>query len=102
MTYDRMHANEFLLTHEFLAMMLGVRRAGVTVAAGRLQQAGLIRYARGRIAIVDIEGLRERSCECYAVSKLEFDRLLGSAKNLNPKRLWLRAESQTGRLPSTN
>ena len=86
MTYDRMHADEFLLTHEFLAMMLGVRRAGVTVAAGALQRAGLIRYARGRITIRDLQGLQARSCECYAVSKLEFDRLLGHAEALQSKR----------------
>ena len=86
MTHDRMHTDEFLLTHEFLAMMLGVRRAGVTVAAGELQRAGIIRYTRGRITVLDIQELRDRSCECYAISKMEFDRLLGSAGNLNPKR----------------
>jgi len=79
MTRDRMPSDHFLLTQEFLAMMLGVRRAGVTVAAGALQRAGLIRYDRGRVAILDREGLQERACECYAVSKAEFDRLLGKS-----------------------
>ena len=79
MTHDRMPSDTFLLTHEFLAMMLAVRRAGVSVAAGALQRAGLIRYHRGRITILDREGLEERACECYAVTKAEFDRLLGSA-----------------------
>lgn len=77
MTHDRMQADEFPLTQEFLAMMLGCRRAGVTVAAGALQRAGLIRYARGRVTILDHEGLIKKSCECYGVSKREFDRLLG-------------------------
>ena len=77
MTRDRMGSNEFLLTHEFLAMMLGVRRAGVTVAAGGLQRAGLIRYKRGHVTIQDHQGLLKRSCECYGISKKEFDRLLG-------------------------
>ena len=77
MTHDRMDSDEFLLTQEFLAMMLGVRRAGVTAAAGALQRAGLITYKRGNIAIVDRPGLIRRSCECYQVSKKEFDRLLG-------------------------
>jgi CRP-like cAMP-binding protein len=86
MTRDRMHADEFVLTHEFLAMMLGVRRAGVTVAVGGLQRNGLIRNTRGRISVLNFEGLLERSCECYQVSKLEFDRLLGSAEDLSPKR----------------
>jgi CRP-like cAMP-binding protein len=84
MTHDRVHADEFLLTHEFLAMMLGVRRAGVTVAAGALQKRGLIRYKRGRVTILDVKGLQKLSCECYGVSKREFDRLLGDRKALQP------------------
>ena len=76
MTHDRMHSDEFLLTQEFLAMMLGVRRTGVTAAAGALQRAGLIRYKRGNVTIIDRRGLKRRSCECYGVSKKEFDRLL--------------------------
>ncbi|MGO9700103.1 MAG: Crp/Fnr family transcriptional regulator [Xanthobacteraceae bacterium] len=77
MTHDRMHSDEFLLTQEFLAMMLGVQRTGVTAAAGALQRAGLIRYSRGNVTIADRPGLIRRSCECYGVSKKEFDRLLG-------------------------
>ena len=77
MTHDRMQSDEFLLTQEFLAMMLGVQRTGVTVAAGALQRAGLIRYKRGNVTIIDRRGLIRRSCECYGVSKREFDRLLG-------------------------
>ena len=78
MTHDRMHSDEFLLTQEFLAMMLGVQRTGVTAAAGALQRAGLIRYKRGNVTILDRRGLLHRSCECYGVSKREFDRLLGN------------------------
>jgi CRP-like cAMP-binding protein len=80
MTHDRMHADEFLLTQEFLAMMLGVQRTGVSVAASALQRAGLIRYVRGNVSVLDRRGLEKRSCECYGVSKKEFDRLLGTAK----------------------
>ena len=58
-------------------MMLGVQRTGVTAAAGALQRAGLIRYKRGNVTIMDRRGLLNRTCECYGVSKLEFDRLLG-------------------------
>jgi len=76
MTHDRMHSDEFLLTQEFLAMMLGVQRTGVTAAAGALQRAGFIRYRRGNVTIIDRRGLLERSCECYGISKREFDRLL--------------------------
>ncbi|MGE0736381.1 MAG: Crp/Fnr family transcriptional regulator [Alphaproteobacteria bacterium] len=80
MTHDRMHSDDFLLTQEFLAMMLGVQRTGVTAAAGALQRAGLIRYNRGNVAILDRLGLERGSCECYGVSKMEFDRLLGDPK----------------------
>jgi CRP-like cAMP-binding protein len=76
MTHDRMQSDEFLLTQEFLAMMLGVQRTGVTAAAGALQRSGLIRYKRGNVTILNRRGLVQRSCECYGVSKKEFDRLL--------------------------
>lgn len=80
MTHDRMGgAEEYALTQEVLAAMLGVRRAGVTVAAGILQKAGFIRYSRGRITILDRAGLEAASCECYGVVKAQFDRLLGVA-----------------------
>jgi CRP-like cAMP-binding protein len=78
MTHDRMQSDEFLLTQEFLAMMLGVQRTGVTAAAGALQRAGLIRYTRGNVTIVDRRALIRHSCECYGISKREFDRLLGN------------------------
>lgn len=78
MTHDRMHSDEFLLTQEFLAMMLGVQRTGVSAAAGVLQRAGLIHYKRGTVTMIDRRGLKRRSCECYGVSKAEFDRLLGA------------------------
>jgi CRP-like cAMP-binding protein len=76
MTHDRMESEEFLLTQEFLAMMLGVQRTGVTRAASALQRAGLIEYTRGVVTILDRRRLKKLSCECYAVSKKEFDRLL--------------------------
>jgi CRP-like cAMP-binding protein len=75
MTHDRVSGDEFLLTQEFLAQMLGVRRARVNVAAGILQKAGLIRYTRGRIRISDRERLERSACECYRVIRAEYDRL---------------------------
>lgn len=77
MTRDRMPSDDFLLTQEFLGMMLGVRRTTVTDVMGSLQKAGLVRYRRGHVTILDHEALRQRVCECYEVSKREFDRLLG-------------------------
>lgn len=75
-THDRVGADQYLLTQEFLAQMLGIRRAGVSEAAGLLQKAGLIRYARGRITVLDRQGLESAACECYRVVKQEFDRLI--------------------------
>jgi CRP-like cAMP-binding protein len=77
MTRDRMPSGDFLLTHEFLGMMLGVRRTTVTDVMGGLQKARLIRYRRGHVSILEHEALQQRACECYSISKLEFDRLLG-------------------------
>jgi CRP-like cAMP-binding protein len=76
LSLDRLSSNELSMTQELIANMLGVRREGVTEAAGKLQDAGLIRYHRGRIAVLDRPGLEARSCECYQVVKTEFDRLL--------------------------
>lgn len=76
---DRRNGNEIVVTQERIADMLGVRREGVTGAALKLQKAGLIQYRRGRIAILDRAGLEERSCECYAVVRRAYDRLLRDA-----------------------
>ena len=76
MTHDRMQADEFLLTQEFLAMMLGVQRTGVSAVAGALRREGMIRYRRGNVTILDRAGLERQSCECYGISATEFDRLL--------------------------
>src|SRR6187402_360951 len=73
---DRLATNEIKMTQELIANMLGVRREGVTEAAGKLQEDGLIRYQRGKITVVDRPGLEVRTCECYQVVKREFERLL--------------------------
>jgi CRP-like cAMP-binding protein len=83
MTRDRMPSDEFLLTHEFLGMMLGVQRPGVSLVMKALQTAGAIHYERGRVKILNRRALNDRVCECYEVSKREFDRLL-DATSISP------------------
>jgi CRP-like cAMP-binding protein len=79
LSLDRLPSNKLTMTQELIANMLGVRREGVTEAAGKLQRAGLIHYNRGKITVVDRPGLEARVCECYQVVKKEFDRLLPDA-----------------------
>ena len=76
LSLDRLPGNEVVMTQEQIAKILGVRREGVTAAALALQKAGLIEYTRGRIAVLDRTGLEQRTCECYAVVKAEYDQLL--------------------------
>jgi len=82
LSLDRLASNELTMTQELIADMLGVRREGVTEAAGKLQKAGLVRYHRGKITVLDRPGLQKRTCECYEVVKREFDRLLPYKKVL--------------------
>jgi CRP-like cAMP-binding protein len=76
LTHDRVGADEFPMTHEFLSQMLGVRRASVTVTAGILQRAGFVEFQRGRVTVVDRPGLEGTACECYRVTREVYDRLL--------------------------
>lgn len=76
LSLDRLQGNELMMTQELIANMLGVRREGVTEAAGKLQAAGLIHYRRGKITVLDRPRLEQRVCECYGVVRKEFDRLL--------------------------
>jgi CRP-like cAMP-binding protein len=76
LSLDRLSGNELVMTQELIANMLGVRREGVTEAAGRLQKAGLVEYHRGHIHVLDRQGLERRACECYGVVRREYDRLL--------------------------
>jgi CRP-like cAMP-binding protein len=76
MTVDRVQSNQIPITHEFLSSMLGVRRAGVTVTAGELQRSGLIRYDRGRLTIVDGQGLESAACECRRIDHERLNQLL--------------------------
>jgi CRP-like cAMP-binding protein len=80
LSLDRLPTNELVMTQELIANMLGVRREGVTEAAGQLQECGLISYRRGHITVLDRTGLEQRTCECYAVVKTEYDRLLPAIK----------------------
>lgn len=78
MTHDRMRLESFVLTHEFLSYMLGVHRPAVTLAAGALQRAGLIRYTRGHVRVLDRSGLESFSCPCYELTRKNYQRLMGS------------------------
>jgi len=80
LTLDRLPSNELVMTQELIANMLGVRREGITEAAGKLQHAGVIRYRRGHISVLDRAGLESRVCECYAVVRTELNRLLCDVK----------------------
>jgi CRP-like cAMP-binding protein len=80
LTLDRLPSNELIMTQELVASMLGVRREGITEAAGNLQRAGFISYRRGHIAVLDRAGLETRVCECYAVVKKEMGRLLADVQ----------------------
>jgi CRP-like cAMP-binding protein len=84
LSLDRLPGNELVMTQELIANMLGVRREGVTEAAGKLQDEGLIRYSRGHITVLDREQLEARVCECYAVVKREYDRLLPDVFRRSP------------------
>ena len=80
LTLDRLPSNELTMTQELIASMLGVRREGITEAAGNLQHAGLISYRRGHITVLDRSGLETLTCECYQVVKKEFNRLLNDVR----------------------
>jgi CRP-like cAMP-binding protein len=82
LSLDRLASDELTMTQELIANMLGVRREGVTEAAGKLQRAGIINYSRGHITVLDRIALEKRSCECYQVVKTEFDRLLPALKGI--------------------
>lgn len=81
LTLDRVPSGELIMTQELIASMIGVRREGITEAAGKLQHAGFIRNRRGHIAVLDRSGLEARACECYAVVKKEMDRLLSDVRH---------------------
>jgi DNA-binding FadR family transcriptional regulator len=80
MTHDRVDADTFPLTQEFLAQLLSVRRASVNEVERALQEAGLITYRRGQVTVVNRQGLEETSCECYRIIRAEYERLLGNAQ----------------------
>jgi CRP-like cAMP-binding protein len=82
LSLDRLPANKLVMTQELIANMLGVRREGVTEAAGKLQAEGLIEYSRGHITVLDRPQLEARVCECYSVVKKEYDRLLPAARRV--------------------
>jgi CRP-like cAMP-binding protein len=83
MSQDRSHADSFQVTHEFLGYMLGVRRVGITTAAGAMQRSGLIEYRHGHVTVLDRDGLESAACSCYAADRHTYDRLLTTAKPLS-------------------
>jgi CRP-like cAMP-binding protein len=93
LSLDRLENDELTMTQELIANMLGVRREGVTEAAGKLQRSGLIRYSRGRITVLERAGLEKEACECYAVVKKEFDRLLSDIPGASPFQIAGRSRS---------
>jgi hypothetical protein len=88
LSLDRLPSSEIVMTQELIANMLGVRREGVTEAAGNLQKAGLIAYHRGHIRVLDRPGLEARACECYGVVRSECDRLLATESSRHPSARW--------------
>ena len=78
MTHDRVHGDRFEMTQEFLSMMLGVHRPAVSIAMGVLQNAGMLHYSRGRVHVIDRERLQDAACDCYRITRMERERLLGS------------------------
>ncbi|PTR16590.1 MULTISPECIES: Crp/Fnr family transcriptional regulator [unclassified Nitrosospira] len=82
LTLDRLNSEELIMTQELIASMLGVRREGITEAAGKLQQGGIIRYRRGHITVLDRKGLEAHVCECYDVVRKEFERLVRDVVNV--------------------
>ncbi|MFC4168907.1 Crp/Fnr family transcriptional regulator [Teichococcus aestuarii] len=85
MAHDRVEGDVLPMTHEILSMMLGVRRAGITVAAGQFQKAGFIRYEKGRITVTDRPGLESIACACYGIQRGAYARLLGAPGSIRPR-----------------
>jgi CRP-like cAMP-binding protein len=81
LTLDRLPSRDLVMTQELVASMLGVRREGITEAAGKLQLAGIVRYRRGHLSVLERSGLESRACECYAVVKKELSRLLSDVRH---------------------
>jgi hypothetical protein len=97
-THDRMHQQDFRLSHESLAVMLGVQRPTVSMVAGALQKAGLIRYTHGHVRVLDRRGLEAASCECYPAMRAQYDRLSSDSARQNQKSVIHLTDIRTYRL----